>query len=195
MKDYSKTVIWKGIGDSNQTTEELHLDPESEYIKIKSTIKGNKNDRSIVIRYSINLTKNWMVKSVNILSLNEKKQELYLESDLDGNWFNGQNEKLDHVKGCIDIDISASPFTNSLPINRLGDDLVEKKYLSMLYIDLDNWQVKKVEQAYTKLGDGKYLYQGVSGNFKSEIQTDSDGLITEYPNLFIREKPTTTVSY
>lgn len=194
MKNNPQTIIWKGIGKNYQTTEELSLDPGSDpnYIKVKSSITGIRNGQAILIDYSIILTKNWKVKSVSIVSQMEEREELNLKSDLNGNWFNGQNEKLDHLKGCIDIDISASPFTNSLPINRLGNDLLERKYLKMLFIDMDSWQLRKVEQAYSKLEDGKYMYEGISSKFRSEIYVDSKGLVTEYPDMFQIVKPVKT---
>ena len=57
---------------------------------------------------------------------------------------------------------------------------------------MDSWQLRKVEQAYSKLEDGKYMYEGISSKFRSEIYVDSKGLVTEYPDMFQIVKPVKT---
>ena len=44
---------------------------------------------------------------------------LHLESDGEGHWQENGKDRPD-LHGCIDIDIQATPFTNTLPIRRLG---------------------------------------------------------------------------
>ena len=43
-----------------------------------------------------------------------------LRADGLGNWTDGSGRELSVLAGCIDIDIAATPFTNTLPIRRLG---------------------------------------------------------------------------
>ena len=45
---------------------------------------------------------------------------LELRGDGAGHWRDGSGRALPELDGCIDIDIAATPFTNSLPIGRLG---------------------------------------------------------------------------
>ena len=49
---------------------------------------------------------------------------LELRGDGAGHWRDGSGRALPELDGCIDIDIAATPFTNSLPIGRLGSRAV-----------------------------------------------------------------------
>jgi hypothetical protein len=46
-------------------------------------------------------------------------QQQVLSADGKGRWFDAKGTHLAELDGCIDIDISATPFTNTLPIRRL----------------------------------------------------------------------------
>ena len=45
-----------------------------------------------------------------------------LESDGEGRWTDAAGKPLPALDGCIDIDLSASPLTNTLPVRRCGID-------------------------------------------------------------------------
>ena len=89
--------------------------------------------------------------------------------------------------GCIEIDISLTPFTNTLPINRLKLANRERRKIAVLYIDVLKQQTRRVMQCYTRLSDGEYKYENDSNNSKSVITVDTAGLAVDYPGLFSRE--------
>lgn len=179
-------ITWKGIETNNQTIENLSLEKDSRNITVKSLVKGIKNNRPISFNYLLKVTNDWEVESVRIKSLLDNKPDINLKSNLNGKWFSENDNDLKHLQDCIDIDISVTPFTNSLPINRIKDKLRNRTELTVLYFDLINWEVKSVKQFYTKLKDQVYLYESASSNFKSEIFTDKEGIVLDYPNLFER---------
>lgn len=41
-------------------------------------------------------------------------------------------------------------------------------------------------QAYTRLADGRYLYEGPLGGFQAALEVDEDGVALHYPALFRR---------
>lgn len=63
------------------------------------------------------------------------------------------------------MDIPITPFTNTLPIKRLGNPLGQKTKITVPYFYIKNWSFKKVGQYYTKLTDNLYKYEGVFRNF------------------------------
>ena len=93
---------------------------------------------------------------------------------------------MNECKGCIDIDISLTPFTNSLPINRLQLQVNEVQYIKVLYIDILGRTIRSVVQQYTKISDHKYQYENVPNDFEAVITVDEWGIVTEYPGLFVR---------
>jgi hypothetical protein len=94
---------------------------------------------------------------------------------------------LSAIEGCIDIDIAATPFTNTLPIRRLQLAEGERRPISVAYIATPDLQVTRVEQAYACIGlNREYRYEGIFRNFTANLQVDADGLVIDYPTLFTR---------
>ena len=107
------------------------------------------------------------------------------ESDANGNWkFNGNADK--KFSGCIDVDLSLTPFTNTLPVNRLNMDIQNEQVIEVLYCDVLQNEFRKVNQRYIRLSDAIYRFQNVPNDFESEIEVDGNGFIVNYPQLFKR---------
>lgn len=96
------------------------------------------------------------------------------------------NIKVNEFNGCFDVDISLSPFTNSLPVNRLKLLNNQQKKIKVIYIDILEEQLKPAEQIYKRLFETKYLYQNVPNDFEAEIEVDESGFVINYPSLFKR---------
>ena len=97
------------------------------------------------------------------------------------------------LDGCLDVDISATPFTNTLPIRRLALQPGSSVILSMAYIAIPQMNVEATQQRYTCLevtsSGGRYLYESLADGvswFTAELPVDSDGLVLDYPGLFRR---------
>jgi hypothetical protein len=90
------------------------------------------------------------------------------------------------LSGCLDVDISATPFTNTLPIRRLGERLQQRTGIAVVYIPVPSLELARADQAYTRLGRDRYLYEGPVGRFQAELEVDPDGLVVHYPTLFRR---------
>lgn len=78
----------------------------------------------------------------------DEQNSLKLTSDGKGNWFENDGQVIDKLKGAIDIDISATPFSNSLPINRMNWVFNQEEHFEMVYISIPSLEVKKVPQSY-----------------------------------------------
>jgi uncharacterized protein len=72
----------------------------------------------------------WKVKTLN-LELVETNEKIRLKSDRYGNWSNDSGI-IPKLHGAIDVDITATPFTNTLPIRRLK--LGEKQHADILVV-------------------------------------------------------------
>jgi hypothetical protein len=84
----------------------------------------------------------------------------------------------------FDVDLAASPLTNTLPIRRLR--LTEGRPATILaaWVLLPSLAVVPSEQTYTLLGPGRVRYE--SGSFHADIDVDPDGYVTHYPGLATR---------
>jgi uncharacterized protein len=120
-----------------------------------------------------------------------------LSADDDGHWHR-DGTAMPSLEGCIDIDITASPFTNTLPIRRLTWLPGTVRHLDMAYVSLPDLSVVPKRQSYTLLsggdgdgdaGRGEALYRYESGDFRADLPVDGDGFVTDYPGLWDRIRP------
>lgn len=180
-------MVWRpstGIG-----YEHLKLREENRQILVDSIVIGSLADTSIFrIHYEIILDKNWVTREVKLCHLGEK-QGLFLASDGNGIWQDEKGREIAELSGCIDIDISCTPFTNTLPIKRLSHDLLQPREIQVVYISAADLSYKQVHQQYTLLEQRQdsFVFRYQSGNFVESIQVDADGIVFDYPDLFYRE--------
>jgi hypothetical protein len=90
------------------------------------------------------------------------------------------------LAGCIDIDIMATPFTNSLPIRRLAFEPDRPLTIQAAYIRLPDLTVEPAAQDYTKLDAARFRYRSLSTGFTADLTVDADGLVVEYPPFWRR---------
>ncbi|GGH45826.1 hypothetical protein GCM10010921_21470 [Microbacterium album] len=93
------------------------------------------------------------------------------------------------LEEAVDVDISVSPLSNTLPIRRLGLALGESADIVTAYVTLPDLAVSADPQRYTRVGERAYLYQSRDSDFERTITVDDDGLVIDYPGLFEREDP------
>src|SRR5688500_16241171 len=87
--------------------------------EIDSTIIGTYKDITYRVEYQIKTNRHRETVWCKIQSRHgDQVDRLLLEKDAKGNWLrNGL--PADEFNGCTDVDIPLTPFTNTLPVNRL----------------------------------------------------------------------------
>lgn len=185
MDIMKQIAIWENKKSAG--SEFLEVKSSEDTSIAKSSIISIENNTPLKIEYKIELT-NWFTKNVKINLLNLGKS-LYLESNQNHQWFDEHGNEIPELSGAIDIDISCTPFTNSLPINRVDWRLNKPQSFLMVYIKVPELALKKVEQVYTLIKEEKdyQMFDYRSSSFQSTIQVDKDGLVIEYPKLFKRK--------
>ncbi|WEG18758.1 putative glycolipid-binding domain-containing protein [Alkalihalophilus pseudofirmus] len=140
-----------------------------------------------VVNYFIKFDEKWITRNVEICV--DDYYKLILSTDGEGNWFNVAGNSIQKLKGAIDIDISNSPFSNSLPINRLSWKLSDHNFIDVVYISLPTLEIKKIPQSYKFLyQDGclRYFHYQCGKRFEQTLSVDTNGLVFRYPKLFER---------
>lgn len=85
------------------------------------------------------------------------------------------------------MDLAVTPFTNTLPIRRLGLRAGESADILAAYVSPPDMSVTASRQRYTCLEPGRlYRYRSLDGDFARDIEVDRDGLVVDYPDLFRR---------
>ncbi len=152
----------------------------------ESVVLGSSDGRNFAIRYRIRCDRAWQVRTAEI-SLVGGNRKLELMGDGAGNWTDGSGKQLRRLKGAIDIDLSASPFTNTLPIRRLKLRTGQSAEILALYIRVPQLTLTTDPQRYTRLETGRrFRYESLDSDFTRVVTIDRDALVTSYPGLFRR---------
>ncbi|ACU61582.1 putative glycolipid-binding domain-containing protein [Chitinophaga pinensis] len=178
----TRRILWKGI--YYNTLEYLHIQSDMGHTT-EGNITGLVNEQPLHVRYKIETNTQWEVSSVHITILEHTEIALQF-TRRDNRWHDRQG--IIHVifDDCTDIDISLTPFTNTLPINRLQLPVGASAEIAVLYFDLPAIEVKPARQRYTRLTEDRYKYESLSSGFTAEIVVDEAGLVVDYPGIWER---------
>ncbi len=179
---------WTGPG-----LEHLCLLQQHEGIVADGLILGVQEQRPFRARYEIHCTPHWELQAVHVSLLSDSLPSLHLLTDGAGNWTTERGEMLPSLHGCLDIDISVTPFTNTLPIRRLALQPGTSATLSMVYIAVPQMLIEVTQQRYTCLevspSGGRYRFESLEDGvsvFTADLPLDHDQLVLDYPELFRR---------
>jgi hypothetical protein len=112
---------------------------------------------------------------------------LTLTSDGEGRWWTDEGKRVHALAGAIDVDFSASPFTNTLPIRRLDLGEGEAADIVAAYVRFPDLATFPDRQRYSCLEAGRlYRYEALDGEFSAVIEVDERGLVVNYEGLFRR---------
>ncbi len=174
-------VIW--TGKLYHSIENCLLAESIDGHEINSTIIGNYGVQIYKVEYHLKTNENWETTFLTLKTQLDHSIELTTLEKKDGIWF--LNDKPYNVlKGIFDVDISLTPFTNTLPINRLQLKDNQRQVIDVFYFDILEKNTKPVKQIYTRIAADHYVYENYDKSFKADIKIDEQGLVVEYPKLF-----------
>ena len=130
------------------------------------------------LRYTIDCDSHWNFQRAEIVCGQNR-----LDIRRDGPDWRVNGQLRDDLRDCTEIDIAATPFTNTLPIRRLQLPIGEERAIAVVYIKPPELAVSRMQQRYRRSGALTWEYSG-GGDYT--ITVDADGLVTDYPPFFRR---------
>jgi len=144
-------------------------------------------ERPLRIEYAIECGGDWKTRSVEAaVEAAGESRKLRIAVDEQRRWRMPDRE-LEAVRGAIDVDLSFSPSTNTLPIRRLDLPVGESRDVAAAWILVPDLDVRLLPQRYTRLSESRYRYESRGGSFVAEIEVDELGLVQDYPGIWKRE--------
>ncbi|GAA0884388.1 putative glycolipid-binding domain-containing protein [Sphingobacterium siyangense subsp. cladoniae] len=175
------TVIWRGI--VYKSWETCRIERKNDTFHVESGIIGNYLNRVFNVNYTLKIDRNWGIQEFEIKTEIGGHRNLIGGTKSEDRWsVNGiARPECDEF---LFIDISLTPFTNTLPINNLRLDVGQSAPIDVLYINILEDEIKPVRQLYTRKKKDEYLYENLDTNFSAAITVDQKGIIKSYPGLF-----------
>lgn len=174
-------ITWKGL--LYHSVENCILTETEQGNEIVSSIIGWQNNQPFKLDYHICTNQNWETQFVQIRSqLRDRVEWTTLERKNDQCLLNGAPYaafgKLVHV------DISLTPFTNTLPVKELLLDKDESAVIEVIYFNILEKEISSMKQVYTRLSTDQYVYENYDKSFRANLTIDEQGLVVHYPTLF-----------
>ena len=180
-----RQVMWSG--SDAPSMEHLALNLSQEGAVADGLVLGVESDAPFRLRYIVRCDSRWRVRRVEV-NFVDGGRGLSLNANGEGRWFDEWGEAVPALDGCADVDITATPLTNTLPIRRLALKPGESADIKVAYVTIPDLRVTPDEQRYTCLETGaagsRYRFEQMSTGFTAILQVDADGLVADYSALF-----------
>lgn len=134
-------------------------------------------------RFSVRTDLAWVTREVHAEVVSAQGLESVALIVQDGHWTGADRARLPELVGCLDVDVAATPLTNTLPIRRLGLCPGEYRDIQVAWIDIPSLRVRRVRQRYTRhpAEDGleRYTYRDPRHG-EYQLSVDGDGVVVDY---------------
>jgi uncharacterized protein len=168
---------WTGAG-----IEHLVLSEDDDGIVAESALLGTTESGTVfAVRYRIGCDANWRVRELGISIVGDARR-FELVGDGTGTWRNDAGMPMPEFAGA-----AVTPFTNTLPIRRLGLAVGASAHIIVVYVTFPDLAVSADPQRYTRLAERTYRFESLDGGFVRDIEIDEHGLVVTYPGLFRRD--------
>lgn len=182
----TRRVMWQF--EDGPGVELLALSANDSVSAESTIVRRRDGDEPFAVSYRLECDRDWRVRSL-VVELVDRERALALRSDGAGGWTKNDGEPLPALDDAIDVDLSATAFTNTLPVRRLKFSHGHSETITVAYIDVPELTLERAEQRYTCLesaADGaRYLFESVSDDgsvgYSAELELDGDGLVIHYP--------------
>jgi uncharacterized protein len=180
-----REVLWQPWSDPG--IEHLRLVEDGGSVRADGLSIVGRDGSVFRLQYEVHCTGNYEVRETRVALLGAPHRSIELFADGSGTWTGAEGRPLPELRGCTEVDISESPFTNTLPIRRLRLAPGQSAEILVAYVTVPDLDVYPARQRYTFLSAednlGVYRYEGLSTNFTADVRVDGDGLVVEYPDL------------
>ncbi len=184
MKDPAAPPILRSLLWSRRdrvSVEYFQIYHSGDAIRLSGTVLTLHDGKPLRIEYVIQCDPSWATRAVRIdLTHDTATSELTLIADDQRRWWSDGKE-LAAVSGCLDVDISLSPSTNTLPIRRLALARGEGSDVVAAWIRFPDLAIEALPQRYVRTGENLYRYASDGGAFTADIEVDDLGLVVRYP--------------
>jgi hypothetical protein len=180
-----REVMWRRVMD-DLSFEQARLVRTETGPEISGTVLIAENSLPLRVEYRIACDAAWQTRMVQVeQTWRGVRRTLRLDHDGNGHWQRDGQEDLT-LAGCTDVDLSVSPSTNALPVNRLRLEPRVTGEIQAAWVRFPGLDVTPARQLYRRLAERQYQYSSPDSGFTARIDVDGDGLPIDYDGIWRR---------
>jgi uncharacterized protein len=173
------TVLWQGV--ETGALDRCRLEAGRSGLRLSGTVLTAEFGTPLDVRYLVEADPDGLTRRVE-LALDGGAVRRVLLADGAGRWRWEDGPELAEVAGALDVDLTVTPATNTLPIRRLGLAVGRQRDLRMAWVRFPGLEVIPSAQRYERLAADRWRF--AAGDFTAELTVDPDGLVLDYGGLF-----------
>ena len=173
------TILWQDL--ETGALDRCRLEPGPHGLRLSGVVLTAAHGTPLDVRYLVETDPGGLTRRVE-LELDGGAVRRVLLADGAGRWRWEGGPELAGVAGALDVDLTVTPATNTLPIRRLGLEVGQAAELSMAWVQFPGLEVVGSAQRYQRLAPDRWRFS--TGDFTAELLVDPDGLVLDYGGLF-----------
>lgn len=153
---------------------------------IEGTAVSSFDGRPCSVSYRVEHDAAWRTRSARVTGwIGGETVDVTITVDESGRWrLNGTEQPA--LDGCVDVDLSFTPATNTLPIRRLGLRVGEEAPVDAAWLRFPALVMERLDQVYHRAGEQTWRYSSRGGSFTATIEADAEGVVQRYEGLWVR---------
>lgn len=166
--------------------EDAKLVPFKQTWHLMGRVRTEFEGSPALVEYEISCHRDWSF-AVAVIGMRWRgtRRRLSVSRERPQDWYVSGTPRFD-LSACTDLDLSVTPFTNTIPIRRLALTVGEHADVTAAWVRFPELTVEPLLQRYTRLEPNRYRYESLVSGFVADIETDEDGLVVAYPHLWAR---------
>jgi hypothetical protein len=173
------TILWQDLQTGALDRCRLEAGPDG--LRLSGVVLTAAHGTPLDVRYLVETGPGGLTRRVE-LELDGGAVRRVLLADGAGRWRWEGGPELAGVAGALDVDLTVTPATNTLPIRRLGLEVGQAAELLMAWVQFPGLEVVGSAQRYQRLAPDRWRFS--TGDFTAELLVDPDGLVLDYGGLF-----------
>lgn len=162
--DLAAPLLWQRLDVPG--IEHFRLGTDAAGLRLVGTVLVTHDSAPLRLEYEIACSAAWETRAVALtLAFGAMTRRLELAADERHRW-SAAGTELAALAGCVDVDVSLTPSTNTLPIRRLGLlglAVGEARDVTAAWVRVPELAVEPLPQRYTRLGECRFRYESRGG--------------------------------
>jgi hypothetical protein len=174
------TVLWQDV--ETGAVDRCRLETGPSGLRLAGVVLTPAHGIPLDVRYLVEADRDGLTRRVE-LELDGGAIRQVLLADGAGHWAWEGGPELAEVAGSLDVDLTVTPATNTLPIRRLAAlEVGQAADLHMAWVQFPGLEVLASAQRYERMAPDRWRFS--TDGFEAELLVDPDGLVLDYGGLF-----------
>jgi hypothetical protein len=179
-----RCVVWQPVEAGLHGHDLVLLSADNRgWFSAHGTVSAVQDGTPWAVHYEISADSRFRTRFASVTAIDASGQRKVLV-DLDGEGKIVVNARaVPELAGCLDVDLAATPFTNTLAIRRLRLEVGQSATARAVWVGAPRLELEVLEQTYTRIGVDRYRYEVPASGFSAELTVDDEGLVVDYEGL------------